>query len=79
MELFGGRLRVSVSTDQTPEARGDAKFGDAKQKATEFYDMGKLLWELGDFKSSIEKLESAAQYFTRAREHKLVIKCWTLC
>ena len=41
--------------------------------------MGKLRWELGDFRSSIEKLEAAARAYSEARDHKQFIKCLTLC
>src|SRR5581483_739927 len=40
---------------------------------------GKLLGELGDFKSSIVKLEEAGQIYARLKEHKAYIKCLTLC
>ena len=51
---------------------------DDKVKATELFDSGKLLGELGDFKASIEKLEKAADLFSRHRDHKMYIRCLTL-
>ncbi len=51
----------------------------AKNKATELFEMGKLKGELGDFVASIEKLEEASQIYADLREHKLFIKCLTLC
>src|SRR6185312_5437762 len=35
--------------------------------------------ELGDFRSSIQKLEQAAEGYARHREHRQFIKCLTLC
>lgn len=51
----------------------------AKKQATELFELGKLKGELGDFKTSIEKLEQAAQFYAQARDHKSYIKCLTLC
>jgi len=45
----------------------------------ELFAMGKLLGELGDFKSSIAKLEEAAVLFAQERNHRQYIKCLTLC
>lgn len=52
---------------------------EASVKATELFEMGKLKGELGDFHASIEKLEEAAAIYAQTREHKLYIKCLTLC
>ena len=41
--------------------------------------MGKLQGELGDFKSSIVKLEEAALIYARLKEHRPYVKCLTLC
>lgn len=51
----------------------------ALTKANELFEMGKLKGELGDFSSSIEKLEEASKLFAEARDHKHFIKCLTLC
>ncbi len=56
----------------------DAKSDRAKSIAGELFELGKLKWELGDFKGSIEKLEDAAKLYADAREHTLFIKCQTL-
>lgn len=47
--------------------------------ATELYESGKLRWDVGDFRSSIDKLEQAALIYAEMKEHKLYIKCLTLC
>lgn len=47
--------------------------------ATELYESGKLHWELGDFPASIDKLEQAASVYADIKDHKLYIKCLTLC
>jgi DNA-binding winged helix-turn-helix (wHTH) protein len=51
----------------------------AMREAGELFELGKLRGELGDFKTSITKLELAAAIYARLREHKLYIKCLTLC
>lgn len=74
---------MSVSTDLAKEPKGEVKSvmrdGDAKLKASELFDLGKLHGELGDFKTAIQKLEQAADLYGRLREHKSFIKCLTLC
>lgn len=52
---------------------------EARVKATELYELGKLRWELGDFSASIQKLEEASALYSEIRDHKLFIKCLTLC
>lgn len=52
---------------------------DATLKATELFEMGKLKGELGDFRASIVKLEEASTLFSAAHNHKMFIKCLTLC
>jgi tetratricopeptide (TPR) repeat protein len=52
---------------------------EANLKATELFEMGKLKGELGDFQSSIAKLEEAASLYQQQRDHKKFIKCLTLC
>lgn len=49
------------------------------KKASELFEFGKLKGELGDFTTSIEHLERAAELFSSAGEHKRFIKCLTLC
>jgi tetratricopeptide (TPR) repeat protein len=48
-------------------------------QATELYELGKLKGELGDFTTAIKKLDQAALIYAQEREHKLFIKCLTLC
>jgi len=43
------------------------------------FELGKLKGELGDFRTSIVHLESAAQGYAALGNHKLFIKCLTLC
>ena len=69
---------MSISSELAKEPKLENR-SDGKSKATELFDMGKLHGELGDFKSSIAKLEAAAQIYSRLREHKPFIKCLTLC
>ena len=52
---------------------------DARVKAQELFEMGKLKGELGDFANAIDKLEKGAQLFSELREHKQFIRCLTLC
>lgn len=49
------------------------------RQATELFELGKLKGELGDFKTSISKLEEAALIYGREGQHRLYIKCLTLC
>lgn len=51
----------------------------ALKEASELFEMGKLKGELGDFTTSIAKLEAAATLYAKARDHRLFIKCLTLC
>lgn len=73
---------MSIQSDPGRDPKSDhtkavSQSADVK-KAQELYDNGKLLSELGDFKSSIDKLERAAELFMRGREHRMFIKCLTL-
>lgn len=70
---------MSISTDPIKAEPKALSTGDPKLKASELFDMGKLLGELGDFKASVKKLEEAADGYARSRDHKLYIKCLTLC
>ncbi len=49
------------------------------KRPSELFETGKLLGELGDFKTSIEKLELAADGYAKLRDHKQFIKSLTLC
>lgn len=52
---------------------------EAIKKGTELFEVGRLKGELGDFRAAIEHLEAAAKVYGEYREHKLFIKCLTLC
>lgn len=52
---------------------------EAMKRATELFEIGKLKGELGDFETAIENLERAAAVYSEEKEHKLFIKCLTLC
>src|SRR5262249_1761806 len=78
---FLGGPDLSITTDPL-RSSGDAKApvrDSDKERADEFYATGKLLGELGNFKNSIQKLEKAADLYSRSGEHKLFIKSLTLC
>ncbi len=47
--------------------------------ANELFELGKLKGELGDFKTSIAHLEQAAVLYAQEANHRLYIKCLTLC
>src|SRR5262249_48214458 len=74
-----GKPGVSTSIDPTKDIKSTAKVAGAiseeKRRATELYDMGKLLGELGNFRPSIAKLEEAADIYAKIREHKSYVKC----
>ncbi|MGE4130118.1 MAG: tetratricopeptide repeat protein [Bdellovibrionales bacterium] len=52
---------------------------EAKRSADEFFELGKLKGELGDFQTSIQRLEQAAKIYADLKEHRPFIKCLTLC
>ena len=65
---------MATSSEQTNTNKG------ANSKQTdELFATGKLLAELGDFTASVEKLEAAALGYSTQSNHKLYIKCLTLC
>jgi tetratricopeptide (TPR) repeat protein len=74
---------VSTSSDLTKDSNKDvtkeASRGLDGKRPGELFETGKLLSELGDFKASIEKLELAAEGYSRLRDHRQFIKCLTLC
>jgi tetratricopeptide (TPR) repeat protein len=55
----------------------DSQAKAARSVADELFELGKLKSEIGDFKTSIFKLEEAARLYADLREHKLYIKCLT--
>ncbi|MGE3684358.1 MAG: tetratricopeptide repeat protein [Bdellovibrionales bacterium] len=57
----------------------EASANEARKKATELFEIGKLKGELGDFKASISSLEAAARIYAELNDHKLFVKCLTLC
>lgn len=60
-------------------AEMEASANEARKKATELFEIGKLKGELGDFKASISSLEAAARIYAELNDHKLFVKCLTLC
>jgi tetratricopeptide (TPR) repeat protein len=56
----------------------DSQAKAARSVADELFELGKLKSEIGDFKTSIGKLEEAANLYAEMHEHKLFIKCLTL-
>ncbi len=69
---------MTISSDLTKETKGDLRV-DPRAGGMELFDVGKLHGELGDFKTSIDKLEAAALVFARLHDHRFYIKCLTLC
>jgi tetratricopeptide (TPR) repeat protein len=74
--MTGGGISVQ---DGESRVIAEAAPAELKRQALELFELGKLRGELGDFKTSIAKLEEASSLYMKLREHRLFIKCLTLC